>query len=434
MSKRSIYDIFNDIDFDDIDINEEPLDEIERQRIKNMMSERITIKEEKKDKKHIRPMYKVAAVIFIILSITVLSPIGREVMAEIKDKLFFSTSNGIIKSEAASLYVLEEPLFIDLAGEKFKVSNVVNDGKYITLEMWRNHEEGILVDEYIKGLRDNLYVLTADGDKLTSEGYMAASGGYFSFSFETEESGITDFKLCYEGGESVDIHLNKIDYVDNYDKIGPNAKDQNITIGVTEYYENGERFFKVWSNLDVEDFKDYMVTFYGPGENLKVTDDEGDEVKLERVEDGTGKAYKVLGNPSGQLHVNIESIEVQYRMSKPSKIQMKPPEDGETIEMEKEIDFKETGDRVYITSVENRDEEYIFSMDYSKNQDEARRIIMSGESFRSSGAMGDPENKCGELYIDKEDLSLKEKLLNKIDLSIGRIEMEIDGHWVIDIQ
>lgn len=54
---------------------------------------------------------------------------------------------------------------------------------------------------------------------------------------------------------------------------------------------------------------------------------------------------------------------------------------------------------------------------------------MVRESFRTGGRMGDIENKQGEVYLDNEDLTIKERFLRKIYFNIDNISVYQEGNW-----
>ena len=59
---------------------------------------------------------------------------------------------------------------------------------------------------------------------------------------------------------------------------------------------------------------------------------------------------------------------------------------------------------------------------------------MVAQNFRDGAGMGDPENKRGEIYIERKDLSFKEKFFNRIYLKLDRIDANIKGNWKFTIE
>jgi len=109
MDNKDIYDKFNEIDFDISEFEEIPMDEVEKQRLKKSLKEK-NGKMQKSMKK-----YKVAAVVAILALLIGMSPLGKEVIAQIAEKLIFTPSQGIIKQQAdKELYMLEEPVRINI--------------------------------------------------------------------------------------------------------------------------------------------------------------------------------------------------------------------------------------------------------------------------------------------------------------------------------
>lgn len=452
MDNKDIYDKFNEIDFDVSNFEEVPMDEVEKQRLKKSLKEKLVdidnyenndsidlteVKKEKiqlnqeklgKKKKSMKK-YKMAAVIAILAILIGISPLGKEVIAQIAEKLIFTPSQGIIKQqEGKELYMLEEPVRINIDDNSALVKSITNDGDNIYVEMWFNQDsegEGI---EYQREIINNLKLKTSDGNMYDVGLTSFASGGYAGFSFQQGESLITGFKLHYKDKDIGEFNLKKVDFKNSYDEIGGNAIDKEVLLGATSYYEEGERYFKIWSNIDYQQLEDYTVNLDTIGK-VEVKDEKGNLLSIESANDGTGRAFKILDNYKGKLYIKIKDIDINYVLKEGGKLDIKIPKNGETSEINEDLKVKGIQDSIKAASITNKGGEYTIHFDFSNNYDESRTIFMVRENFRTGGAMGDVENEQGEVYLDNEDLSFKESFLRKIYMDVDNILVHQEGDW-----
>lgn len=457
MDNKDIYDKFNEIDFDISEFEEIPMDEVEKQRLKKSLKEKLVnidnyesndsidltevnkgkSKEEKiqfnqeKNGKMQKSMkkYKVAVVVAILALLIGMSPLGKEVIAQIAEKLIFTPSQGIIKQQAdKELYMLEEPVRINIDDSSALVKSIANDGENIYVEMWFNQDaeaEGI-GDQ--REIINNLKLKTSDGNMYNVGLTSFASGGYAGFTFQQGEGLITDFKLHYKDKDIGEFNLKKVDFKNSYDEIGGNAIDKEVLLGATSYYEEGERYFKIWSNIDYKQREDYTISLDTIGK-VEVRDEEGTLLSIENANDGTGRAFKVLDPYKGKLDIKIKDIDINYVLNEGGKLAIKIPKKGETFEINEDLKLKGLQDSIKAASITNKGGEYTIHFDFRNNYDESRTIFMVRENFRTGGAMGDMENQQGEVYLDNEDLSITERFLRKIYMEVNNILVHQEGNW-----
>lgn len=457
MDNKDIYDKFNEIDFDISEFEEIPMDEVEKQRLKKSLKEKLEninnhesnysidlteVKKEKSEEEKIKlnqeksgkmkksmKKYKVAAVVAILALLIGMSPLGKEVIAQIAEKLIFTPSQGIIKQEAdKELYMLEEPVRINIDDSSALVKSITNDGANIYVEMWFKQEaedEGI---GYQREIINNLKLKTSNGNMYNVGLTSFASGGYAGFTFQQDEGLITDFKLHYKDKDIGEFKLKKVDFKNSYDEIGGNAIDKEVLLGATSYYEEGERYFKIWSNIDYKQHEDYTINLDNIGK-VEVRDEEDNLLSIESANDGTGRAFKILDAYKGNLKIKIRDIDINYVLKEGGKIAIKIPKNGETSEINEELKLKGLQDSIKASTITNKAGEYTIHFDFSNNYDESRTIFMVRQDFRTGGAMGDMENQQGEVYLDNEDLSVKERFLRKIYMDVDNILVHQEGNW-----
>lgn len=458
---KDLYEIFNDMSFNEEEFEPVEMNELETVRLKKLLREKVNSDASKAEapskktelsqwNKKNRKWLQVASIAIVAAIAIGFTPKGREVLAQIADKLFFNPSQGIMSEEQwGNTYILEEPERVNINGVSTLIKNIVGSGDYISIEMWTDEavsennsnfkeEYELLSDKKYKELKENFKIKTMAGEILTVEGASMASGGYSAVSFKQDKDIITEFYLYYGEEELGHFQLKQVKYVNGYDELGGNATNKGILIGATSYYLEDERYFKLWSNKDNLELTEYRVNVDSYNDII-VKDENGNPLKFEGANDGTGKAYKLLEDYDGDIHVSIKDIDLSYELREGTIVSLKLPKDGETDELNKEIKLKGLKDRIEIKAVTNNNGQYengdyVITLDFSNNYDDSRFIYMAREKFRSGGTMGDPENKCSEIYLDKEDLTFSERLLGRVKLKLDSILVKQYGNWEFEVK
>jgi hypothetical protein len=448
MDNKDIYDKFNDIDFDISSFEEIPMDEVEKQRLKKSLKEKLSNVEDCKNhdksmlkdingenKKSIKK-YKVVAVVAILAILIGITPLGQDVIAQIAEKLIFTPSHGIIRNQnGKELYMLEEPVRINIDDNSILIKSIINDGENLYIEIWFEEDAQDKGIDYQKELINNLKIKPIDEnlkhvDSISIDvgSTSFGSGGYAGLNFEQGDSLITNFKLYYNDKEIDEFSLKKVNFKNGYDEIGGNAIDKEVLLGATSYYQEGERYFKIWSDKEYEQLEDYTLNLDTIGE-VEARDEEGNVLSIENANDGTGRAFKILSDYKGKLHIKIKDVYLRYSLIEGAQVVIKIPKNGETNEINEELKLKGLEDKIKATTITNKAGEYTIHFDFSNNYDENRTIFMVRQDFRSGGTMGDVENEQGEVYLDNDDLTMKERLLQKIYMNIDDILIHQDGDW-----
>lgn len=458
---KDLYEIFNDMSFNEEEFEPIEMNELETVRLKKLLRDKVNSEASKTEipnrKAELRQVNKKnkkwlqAASVAVVIAIAIgFTPKGRAVLAQIADKLFFSPSQGIMSEEQwGNTYILEEPERVNINGVSTLIKNIVGSGDYISIEMWTDEainennpnfkeEYESLSDKKFKEIKENFKIKTMLNEMLPVEGASMASGGYSSVSFKQGKDIITEFYLYYGEEEIGHFKLKQIKYVESYDELGGNATNKGILIGATSYYLEGERYFKLWSNKDGIELPEYRMNVDSYNDII-VKDEEGNPLKFEGANDGTGKAYKLLEDYKGDIHVSIKDIDLSYELREGTVVSLKLPKKGETDQLNKKVKLTGLKDSVAIKAVTNNNGQYengdyVITLDFSNNYDDSRFIYMIRERFRSGAAMGDPENKCSEIYLDKEDLSFSERLLGRVKLKIDEVLVKQYGNWEFEVK
>lgn len=445
MDEKNIYDIFNDVDTDYKDMAETQMSEIEKQRILKMTKERLNINNKKNTKRKFKG--KIVAAVIATLIIVGASPLGRDVLADVGRKLFFTPSYGVQEGEAlGDIYTLKDPFRIDIDDQSYLIKSVMSSKNGISIELNDSNKNELdlekeksmeepSIDKKIQLFKDELKISTKNGKLLSIDSISSANNSFYWLYFPTNGEILQSFTLNFNDMKLADLSLSKVDFTEDTESLGGSSISSGFQVGATDYYQEGERYFKLWSTSEIEQNHQYQLLFFGLGnDSMSVTDSDGNPLSFEKSQDGTGKAYKLLSDYDGPINLSFNSISVQYIFNNPVKIKTVLPKDNETLVLDKTIYFQAVPDSIVLDSIYKTDNSYTLSFDCSKNEAKSRNIYMLGTYMRSYSAMGDTENQICELYINNEDMTLTEKALQVINLSIDKIEMNVDGNWHLTIE
>lgn len=431
MDNKDIYKILNEIDFDINNEEEIELTDIEKIKLKKDMRKRVKINKGIVNNKRI---ISVAIIALIIVSFGI-SPWGKAVIAEIKEKLIFTPSRGLINGEEnKELYVMEEPKRVNISGNEILLKSVENDGKYIRVHFdetpWSEIED---IKSNIKFKTKNNKTIEAD-EMLNGMSNSNIAGLWHLFiGFEQGEETITEFDLYYKDEMLASIVLEKVEVLNGYDEVGGNATDKDIMIGGTSYYVEGKRHFKIWSNIDSSETEKSNLHIQEI-KDIEVRDNENNILEIQWADDGSGRGYELLSNYTGPLNITIKRVSVERDIKNIPKLSLEIPKEGESIELNKEVLFDEIGEKIIVTSIKKQNDDIIINFKFSKNEEEDRFIYMVMSGGRSGGAMGDMELLIGDVNIDARDLTLSEKLIGKVKLNLKKIDIMQEGNWEFTIE
>ena len=420
MKEKDIYEILNNIDVK-IPTEEIPLNEIEMKRIKKNIKKKVF-----KNKKR----YLIAAIIFLSF-IFVISPLGKDVIAKIKEKLAFNPSYGIISlEEDKELYVLKKPFTVNINEKDMLVKSIVNNEEYLFIQ--------IIGDVYpveAKEIISNISVRLSNGELKHYDSYGIGIGDniVIELGIDIRDIEATDFVLMYEDMALKEVVLEKADYKYNYDEIGGNTINNGILIGGTSYYIEGKRYFKIWSDSSSLVSKDYDVNV-GHINIKEVSDENGNLLRFEPINEGTGTEYEILDDYSGGINIKVEEVDLRYDLNTPTRITFKDPEKNGDYILDKELNFSGIEDKVSITEIKKEKNHITIFLDLSNDDSSDRLIYLIRDTSRSVSGMGDIDNMIGEISIDYEDLNVYEKLTGNIRVNIDELDVLQKGSWEFTIE
>ncbi|MDV4150160.1 hypothetical protein R0131_04845 [Clostridium sp. AL.422] len=421
MKDKDIYEILNDIEVE-TPIEETPLSNLQLKRIRKHIK-RKAFRNRKK--------YLIAALIFFSF-IFVVSPLGNDVIAKIKEKLAFNSAYGIISvEENKDLYMLKEPFTVSINNKDMLVKSINNngDGLFIQIigEAYPIEAKEIIYDIGIK-------LENGETKGYDSYGFSASSGSVvMELWMDIRESDVKDFDLIYKDNVLKEVSLDKADYKYNYDDIGGNTTNNGILIGGTSYYIENKRYFRIWSDESSLLSKDYDVRI-GHITIKEVRDENGKLLSFEPSNEGTWNEYKILDNYRGKINIKVEEVDLSYTLNTPTEIKINDPEKNGDYILDKELTFVGIEDKIKVTEIKKVKNDIVVCFDLSNNDSNDRLLYLLSDNSRSGSGMGDRENMIAEIDLDYADLSLYEKLTGNITVNINNLDILQKGNWEFTIE
>ena len=421
MKDKDIYEILNDIEVE-IPIEETSLSDLELKRIRKIT---------KRKAFNNRRKYLIVALIFISF-IFLISPLGKDVIAKIKEKLAFNPAYGIISvEEDKDLYMLKEPFTVSINNKDMLVRSISNNGEGLFIQIIG---DGNSIEA--KEIISNIGIKLESGEiKVYDSQGFSMSGSRIVMELWMDIRGIEakDFVLMYEDISLKEISLDKAEYKYDYNDIGGNTTNEGILIGGTSYYIEGERYFRLWSDESSLLSKDYSVRV-DHIEIKEVRDENGNLLSFEPSNEGTGREYKILEDYSGKINIKVEEVDLNYTLNTPTRIRLNDPEKNGDYTLDKELTFEGIEDTVSITKIKKEENNIVICLDISNSASNDRLIYLMRDTSRASSGMGDRENMIGDIYIDYEDLNIYEKLTGNISVNINELDVLQKGSWEFTIE
>lgn len=433
-NEKDIYELLNDVEFDISDEAEMPMNDIEKKKLKKRVKSSI-----EKDKKTTgwsrKQKITVAMIAFVILG-TLISPKGQEVIAAIKNKLFFNAGAGLV-STTKELYVLNEPMSFKTQEAEILIKSVIAQESYVQIGMWVNRpgDRNVTKEEYENRDKDDIYIKTSKGERIESTWGSEAGGGANSFierTFETKGI-ITEFTLVFNGHE-IGIRLVKADEKNSYDEVGGNNTDKNILIGANKYHFQDSTYIAFWSDDETKQNGAHYIGYNK--DNIKVTGQNSSKnYQLESSPfDGSGKEFCVGKAVKEPLKISISEVDMDYRLKNPVKLKLPLPKKGESIDISEEVFIEDINEKVFLKSIARTEEGIEITVDAAKykKKDSIVSIMSMGRSGWAIGSS--PEDREIKMGVDYKDVSFKEKLTNKLDVEIVNITIIRQGNWEFTVK
>ncbi|MEO2507779.1 hypothetical protein ABHA01_08280 [Clostridium paraputrificum] len=420
---KDIYEVLNDIEFDITSEIEIPMDDIQKKKLKKQLKS--SVRSTKMSKR-----LKIAIVASLAVVFMLVSPMGRDVVAKIKEALFFNPGLGLVSTNE-EVYVLKEPIATKIDGKETLIKSVISKENEVSIGIWIEYSSDsskIEEKKYINSLKDKLSIRLPNGELVKTEMYSIGSGGIrssFNQSYKTEGI-VKEFTLVSDNKDIISISLVEGDKLYKYSDVGGNSKDSGIMIGGNKYTFEGDTYISLWNKEDIN----IQSNIFYPKDYFSILDDKG---KTYNVDASTyseqGNEFVIDGEVRSNLNININRVEVDYNLVNMPKIKVKIPEKGETIEINKEIYLEDIDEKILLKSIKGTEESVELYFDVKKFKKEDSQIFLLNASFRNHGCIGSADGSPIIMNFDYEDLKLSERITGRLGFELGGVDLYKVGNW-----
>lgn len=425
---KDIYEVLNDIEFDITSEMEIPMDDIKKKKLKKQLKS--SVRSTKMSK-----ILKIALVASLAVVFMLVSPMGGDVVAKIKEALFFNPGLGVVSTNE-EVYVLKEPIATKIDGKEVLIKSVISKENEVSIGIWIEYSSNsskIEEEKYINSLKDKFSIRLPNGELIKTEMYSIGSGGIrssFNQSYKTEGI-VKEFTLVSDNKDVISISLVEGDKLYKYSDVGGNSKDSGIMIGGNKYIFEGDTYISIWNKEDIN----IQSNIFYPKDYFSISDDKGKTYNVNSsTYSGQGNEFVIDGEVRSNLNININRVEVDYNLVNMPKIKVKIPEKGETIEINKEIYLEDIDEKILLKSIKGTEESVELYFDVNKFKKEDSQIVLLNASFRNHGCIGSADGSPIIMSFDYEDLKLSEKITGSLNFELGGVDLYKVGDWNFTIK
>lgn len=425
---KDIYEMFNDIEFDEKYMSEVPLDDISKQRIKKNV-----LKSSRYTNKSIKKIAAVAAILLVIF-IGLISPQASGVMAALKEKIFFNAGTGLV-SENEEVYVLKEPISFKTDNKNVLLKSVYSKNGSVSVGLWiKNSDKKEMTREDLAPVLDiqnksTCKIKLSNGKVVESDtGSSSGSDEHAFISRDFKLEGLEkDFTVIYRGYEQ-NVSLVKADSLFDFNEVGGNATNKDLLIGSTKYVFDNKTYLSFWTDSDIKKNKNDEITFCK--DDIRVTGkNSGVQYNIEPSEtDGQGREFyidKVVDEP---LDVTVSKVTIDYNLKNKYEMTLDLPKKGEEAAVNKTMNLDEIHEKLYIKSInraEKNTEIHIDSLKYKKDDSLVELVSLEGDG----GCTGTDGKSDIITSKENKDIPLLEKISGKYKLKVNRVMISKTGPW-----
>ena len=425
---KDIYEVLNDIEFDITSEIEIPMDDIQKKKLKKQLKS--SVRSTKMSKR-----LKIAIVASLAVVFMLVSPMGRDVVAKIKEALFFNPGLGLVSTNE-EVYVLKEPIATKIDGKETLIKSVISKENEVSIGIWIEYSSDsskIEEKKYINSLKDKLSIRLPNGELVKTEMYSIGSGGIrssFNQSYKTEGI-VKEFTLVSDNKDIISISLVEGDKLYKYSDVGGNSKDSGIMIGGNKYTFEGDTYISLWNKEDIN----IQSNIFYPKDYFSILDDKGKTYNVDpSTYSGQRNEFVIDGEVRSNLNININRVEVDYNLVNMPKIKVKIPEKGETIEINKEIYLEDIDEKILLKSIKGTEESVELYFDVKKFKKEDSQIFLLNASFRNHSCIGSADGSPIIMNFDYEDLKLSERITGRLGFELGGVDLYKVGNWNFTIR
>ena len=417
---KDIYELLNDIEYDSTLDKEIPIDDIQKKRLKKKLNRKI------KGKRNSN-LFKVAMVACLAFILLATSTVTTNVVAKIKEFLFFNPGLGVV-STSEDTYVLKEPISTKINGKNILIKSVISKKNQLNIGIWV--EKGLFNsnDEM-----ENFKVRVSNEEVLDIDTTSFGSGGNFTLftqNYKTTDL-VKEFTILFDNNIVSDISLVEENKIYSYSDIGGNSVSNGIMIGGNKYLFGGNTYISLWNNdeskLDFNIFYDIK--------DINVSNKNGEVYKIDHSNySGTGNEFIINEEISEPLNIKINNIEASYLLKNTPKVKVNIPKKDETVIVNEEIYIEDLDEKIVLKSIKRIENSIELSFDVNKFKKENSQIFIINAGFRNHGVIGSADGSDIIMSFDYEDLKLLEKTTGKLEFYINSLDLYKKGNWEFTIK
>lgn len=364
-----------------------------------------------------------AAVVLLMLTAS-FTPAGRQILAEIREKLYFIPGIGqVIENKGTEIFVLSQPIELGSEGGRVLITSIIKQGKSLQIEMSGDGHEAPVVT-----LEDDKGTVYESGHSWSGVGH-GWTGGYW---YETPED-LLEFSVVVSGSTIAPVKLVKAKGFEDYAELGPT--DNKNGLGLTLIASRADD--KIRLNIIEHGKPDRKVKLYGYYDrdakrhrDIRITDDKGNIYPLDDYKwpSANVSAYSFTPDPDiDEYTVTIPQVQLSYKIDK--KITVPIPAEGGTVEIGKILDIN--GFEFKIRKAERTGDmlQLHVGTDYSSDRAENINVLYLTLLY---GSYSYSYNYNENITVDRYDLEIKPGD-KKVTITFYELITSLQGPWKFNI-
>ncbi|WP_027631845.1 hypothetical protein [Clostridium hydrogeniformans] len=424
MNDSIIEDLMDGLTPEELDILLEgiTLEEISKEDIEAKKIKREVFKNIGRNKKRKTGKFKIAAVIIGVALLFGISPYGQDVIAQSLKKLYFVPGSGLIESKyEGDTYILKNPVKTKIGGQDILIKSIISNKKWIQINIFGYGEN---ID------KEKILIKTIDGKEIKPYSFGGSANEErwkSSLGYENKGEECKYIQLFILGEKVENIELEKLEYKNSYNDVGSTSENGDTLIGANRFIYEGKSYVSFWSNKDTMGAKEW-IDIYSKSD-IRIRNSKGGEVSFDYSPYNTngGKEFEIKEEINGKLEVEINSVDINYILDKPTKLRIPIPKEKEEVIINKDLTFHGIKEKATVTKVSNEDNKVSIYFNMEEGNRTIKEISLEGRSY--GGEFNEKNNRLEVITIDKDNLTLKDKITGNINLAISRLTIKEKGKY-----
>ncbi len=432
LSDEEILALLDSLESDD---EKESPTELQRQRIKrNVLAhlpDKPTNSESSKDKSigkgrrslKVKILVIAAAVVLLVLAGS-FTPTGRQILAEIREKLYFIPGLGeVIENQGTEVYVLGEPIELGPEGSRVLITSIIKQGRSLQIGMSGDGYEAPVVT-----IEDKKGTVYESSHSWSGVGY----GWTATYLYEIPDD-LLEFSIVISGSRIAQAKLVRARGFEDYAELGPTVYKNGL--GLTVIASRGD--YSVRLNIIEHAKSGRKVKLYGYYDRdakrhtyIRITDDKGIIYPLDEYQwpSANVSAYSFTPDPDiDEYTVTIPQVQLSYKIDK--KVTIPIPAEGKTVEIAKALDIN--GFELKLLKAERAGNTLRLYVDtgYSSKRAENISVLHLALPY---GSYSYSYNYNENVTVDRYDLEIRPGD-KKVTITFTELVTSLKGPWEFEI-